>query len=215
MANEYQLTGNEAKNIAVAKTTYLARSYGVLNNISLNTNGGTVTVYDSTTGSGTLLGSIASDAPEGTYLQNIAFYNGLTIVTGGTADVTVTYRAGTSGWTVVSVSPSSSSSVSESPSASVSPSASTSISPSASVSPSASTSISPSASTSPSASVSPSASRSPSASESKSISPSSSVSPSSSLSPSASESQSLSPSTSLSPSASVSISPSSSPSWVG
>lgn len=109
----------------------------------------------------------------------------------------------------ISASPSVSPSVSASPSASKSPSASPSVSPSVSVSPSASPSVPVS---SPSASISPSVSKSPSISPSSSVSPS--VSPSVSVSPSISVSPSVSPSRSLSPSISpsVSVSPSISPS---
>jgi len=80
-----QLDGNGYKHITAAQTTYLADNYGILHGISLNTNGGgTITVYDSTTASGDVIGVIAVDAPEGPYLEGIRFNKGLTIVTGGT-----------------------------------------------------------------------------------------------------------------------------------
>ena len=191
------IEGNSHHLCDASTTNNVASGAGVLRGISLNTNGGTAIVYDSLTASGTEIGTIANDAPEGMYLEDIAFSTGLTIVTGATINVTAIYRpAGTP------FSSSTSPSVSKSPSLSPSksPSLSPSTSPSVSVSPSLSPSTSPSVSTSPSESLSPS------------LSPSFSPSFSPSLSPSTSPSVSLSPSLSPSTSPSISESPSGSPS---
>jgi len=149
MANAMYLEGAAYKNITSAQTTYLANSYGTLFGVSLNTNGATVTVYDSTSASGTPIGIIASDAPEGMYLEQIGFSKGLTVVTGGSCNVTFAYAAAfsTTGPAVSmspSISPSKSPSLSPSASPSLSPSLSSSVSPSQSLSPSLSPSISPS-----------------------------------------------------------------------
>lgn len=190
MANSVFIEGATYKHITTASTVRLSNAFGILHGISLNTNGATVTVYDNAQGTGTVIGVIAADAPEGMYLESIRFNNGLSIVPAGTVDITVVYSSPQSSLTVGSISPSASPSVSPSkspstsPSVSVSPSVSPSTSPSVSVSPSLSPSASPSVSPSKSPSVSPSAS--PSTSPSVSVSPSASpsTSPSSSVSPS-------------------------------
>ena len=176
--------GNNYKKVAASSTTRLSNTSGVLHAIVLNTNGGTVDIYDGLNDAGTSIGQIALDAPEGTFIYDIAYSTGLTVKTGATSNVTVVFRP--AGGVVSSTSASSSASPSLSPSASTSPSSSAS--PSASTSPS----------TSPS--LSPSSTPSPSLSPSKSLSPSESSSPSSSLSPSRSASPSKSPSVSISPS---------------
>jgi hypothetical protein len=183
------------RTFAVATNQVIATGAGVLVGVSLNTNGGTVTLYDNTAPSGTSIGIIASDAPEGFFPFGIAFTTGLTVTNGSTTNCTIVYR-GTSSVSSASLSPSTS--VSPSSSASVSPSESPSVSASASVSPSTSVSASSSASISPSTSVSNSTS--------PSISPSTSVSNSASSSVSPSQSPSVSPSTSVSASGSKSSS---------
>ena len=192
--------GNSYRNLSASTNTTVTTGVGVLRGISLNTNGGTVTIYDSLTPSGTKIGTIAADAPEGFFPFEASFALGLTIVTGATVDATVIYRPASTVHT----------SSSASPSTSISPSVSNSESPSTSVSNSSSASISPSTSVSNSSSASISPSTSVSNSASSSVSRSASASASASVSASASASVSRSSSTSKSPSGSVS--PSSSPS---
>lgn len=146
------IEGNAFKNVTASKTMYISTSAGVLHAVVLNTNGGTVDIYDNRAATGTKVGQIASDAPEGQFVYDVAYSNGLTVVTGATVDCTVVYRPGSSTINSPSVSPS----ISPSVSPSISPSASPSLSPSSSVSPSPSPSTSPSNSPSASPSVSPS-----------------------------------------------------------
>jgi len=169
------IEGNSYKILNASSTTLVSNAKGVLHAIAVGTKGGTVDVYDSLTGTGTLIAKISATF-EGTLILDVAYSTGLTIVTGSTVSATAIFRP----FTLVA------SSGSLSPSASASSSGSPSSSPSASGSPSGSPSASPS--------LSPSRSGSPSSSPSKSASPSASSSPSKSSSPSLSPSASLSPS---------------------
>jgi len=73
-------------------TYVLKTGAGLLYRVVLLDNAGTVTVYDNTAGSGTLLGSIDGTAGSGT-LEFSATYNvGLTVVTGGGAKATIVYE---------------------------------------------------------------------------------------------------------------------------
>jgi hypothetical protein len=188
------IEGNSFLNITGATTKVVCTGAGVLEGISINTNGGTVVVYDGLNTSGTKIASFATDLVEAFFPLHVAFTTGLTVVLGATVDVTVIYRGASATRSSSSTSPSTSVSpsvsASVSPSTSVSPSVSASVSPSTSVSASRSSSVSPSVSTSVSHSASASASKSvsPSASASASKSPSDSSSPSGSASPSASPS---------------------------
>lgn len=74
-------------------TTVVKFGPGVLHRITVNNAGSawTVTVYDSTSGSGNVIAGIAATVQ--TFHYDTAFANGLTIVTAGTTpgDLTVTY----------------------------------------------------------------------------------------------------------------------------
>lgn len=91
--------GYSYNNITTATTTTVKSGVGTLHSITINTPvaSGTITIYDSTTGSGTKIGTITNPA---TLLQmgplvaayDIAFTTGLTIVTTGAQDITVVYK---------------------------------------------------------------------------------------------------------------------------
>lgn len=84
-------------NITTATTTAVKSGAGVLHTISINALGtvaSTTTVYDNTAGSGTKIATINTLAGQETYLYDVAFSTGLTVVTTGTVapDITVSYR---------------------------------------------------------------------------------------------------------------------------
>jgi hypothetical protein len=83
--------------IATAATTTVKSGAGYLRGIVVNSKGtvaSTVTVYDNTAGSGTVIAIIDSLTLSGTFTFECAFSTGLTIVTTGTVapDITVCYR---------------------------------------------------------------------------------------------------------------------------
>lgn len=72
-----------------ASTTKTVRSTaGRLIRVTLNTNGGTVTLRDGSD----VIGIIASDAPEGTFHYGIYCNNSIICETGATSDVTVVFE---------------------------------------------------------------------------------------------------------------------------
>lgn len=91
--------GHLYQNITTATTTTVKSGAGVLHRLVVNTPvaSGTITLYDNTSGSGTKIGTVTLPS---TLLNNgpmvaqyeCAFVTGLTIVTTGTCDITVTYR---------------------------------------------------------------------------------------------------------------------------
>lgn len=83
--------------ISTATTTVVKSGAGELHAISVNTKGtvaSTITVFDNTAGSGTVIGVIDSLNLSGAFVLDVAFTTGLTIVTTGTVapDLTVSYR---------------------------------------------------------------------------------------------------------------------------
>jgi hypothetical protein len=81
--------------INTSTTTTVKSGAGTFHSIVVGGKGSsasTVTVYDNTAGSGTVLALIDSLNQVGTYLYDIAFGTGLTVVTTGAADMVVTYR---------------------------------------------------------------------------------------------------------------------------
>ena len=84
---------NLYKNITSATTTLVKSGAGSLHAIVVNNKGSTVTVttYDSLLGSGTKIATSLLTA-EGTIAYDVAFSTGLTVVTSGTTDITVSYR---------------------------------------------------------------------------------------------------------------------------
>jgi len=84
---------NLFNNIASAKTTLVKTGAGSLHSIVVNNKGSTVTVtiYDSLTAAGTKIATMLLTS-ESTITFDVAFYTGLTVVTSGTTDITVSYR---------------------------------------------------------------------------------------------------------------------------
>lgn len=83
------------KNITSATTTVVKAGSGNLHSICINTPAaaGTVSMFDNTAGSGTSLGVITSTGTiPSTLTFDVKFNIGLTIVTVGTQDVTVTFQ---------------------------------------------------------------------------------------------------------------------------
>lgn len=76
-------------------TTLIKTGAGVLHTLTVNTVGATdtVTIYDGTSASGTVIAKTDS-ALETTFIFDVAFYTGLTVVLAGTtpADITVSYN---------------------------------------------------------------------------------------------------------------------------
>lgn len=96
--NGIYVAGYSRSHISTATTTTVKSGAGVLHSIVINTKGtvaSTITVYDNTAGSGTVIAVIDSLTPIGAlYLYDVLFTTGLTLVTTGTVapDVTVAYR---------------------------------------------------------------------------------------------------------------------------
>lgn len=78
--------------IATATTTVVKSGAGVLHTIVLTeTAAGTITIYDNTAASGTVIGLLKASIVEGTYTFDCAFTTGLTIVTAAASKLTATY----------------------------------------------------------------------------------------------------------------------------
>lgn len=88
--------GNSYANITTSTTTVVKASPGVLDRVVINTVGttGSITIYDNASaGSGTKIATADSTALSGTTLSyNVAAANGITIVTTGAPNITVSYR---------------------------------------------------------------------------------------------------------------------------
>lgn len=85
--------GYSFNHITTATTTTAKSGAGTLHTIAVNKGVAvaTITVYDNTAGSGTVIAVIAADNPA-TYTYDIAFATGCTLVTSGANDVTVSYK---------------------------------------------------------------------------------------------------------------------------
>jgi hypothetical protein len=80
-------------NITTATTTTVKSGAGVLRRIVINAGvASTITIYDSLTGSGTKIGTLAASAGPGSFSYEIGFNAGLTIVTAGASDLTVCFE---------------------------------------------------------------------------------------------------------------------------
>lgn len=81
-------------NITTATTTVVKTGVGVLHSITVNTTTAfAITVYDNTSAAGTKIATIAASPVIGsTFIYDVAFKNGLTIVTAGASDLTVSYQ---------------------------------------------------------------------------------------------------------------------------
>lgn len=79
--------------IATATTTVVKSGVGVLHSITITEAvASTIVVYDNTAASGTIIASFVASAGVGTYLLDVAFSVGLTVVTAGASKLTVAYR---------------------------------------------------------------------------------------------------------------------------
>lgn len=79
--------------ISTATTTTLKSGHGQLHSITVSeTAAGTVTVYDNTAGSGTVIAVLKASIAEQTYFFDVSFNTGLTVVTAGASKLSVSYR---------------------------------------------------------------------------------------------------------------------------
>jgi hypothetical protein len=79
--------------INTATTTVVKNAPGFLQSINvLATAAGTITVYDNTAGSGTVIAVLKAGINEGTYTFNVECLTGITIITAGASDITVSFR---------------------------------------------------------------------------------------------------------------------------
>jgi len=84
-------------NIAANGTNTIKKGSGILHAIVINTKGAssnTLTIYDNTTNSGTKIGTLDTTVNFGTFLYDVRFGTGLTVVgaTGTSSDFTVVFR---------------------------------------------------------------------------------------------------------------------------
>ena len=91
------LATNSYSHISTVATTVVKSGVGNLHAVIINQKGtvaSTITMYDNTAASGTVIGILDSLNFEGTNTYDVAFTTGLTIVTTGTVapDITVSYR---------------------------------------------------------------------------------------------------------------------------
>lgn len=78
--------------ISTATTTTVKTGGGVLHAITVTeAAAGAITVYDNTAASGTVKAVLKASIVEGTYIFDITFATGLTIVTAGASKITVSY----------------------------------------------------------------------------------------------------------------------------
>ena len=79
--------------ISSATTTTVKSGAGFLHAITLGeTAAGAITVYDNTAGSGTVIAVLKASIAEQTFVLNVSFGTGLTIVTAAASKLTVSYR---------------------------------------------------------------------------------------------------------------------------
>jgi bifunctional ADP-heptose synthase (sugar kinase/adenylyltransferase) len=81
-------------NISTATTTVVKTGAGILHSITVNTTTAfAITVYDNTSAAGTKIATIAASPAIGsTFIYDVSFSTGLTIVTAGASDITVSYK---------------------------------------------------------------------------------------------------------------------------
>lgn len=85
---------NNYTNITAATTTVVDATPGVLHMVTINTTAASaITIYDSLTASGTKIATIAASPVIGsTFAYDVAYTIGLTVVTAGASDITVSWR---------------------------------------------------------------------------------------------------------------------------
>lgn len=84
------LEANNITRITTATTTTVLSGAGSLNGIFIGTTAaGTITVYDNTAGSGTIIAVFKASMPEGYYRLPVTVATGITIVTAAASDISV------------------------------------------------------------------------------------------------------------------------------
>lgn len=79
--------------ISTATTTVVKSGAGFLHTLTVNsTAAGTITIYDNTAGSGTIIAQLKASVAECSFIYDVSFSTGLTIVTGAASGLTVSYR---------------------------------------------------------------------------------------------------------------------------
>lgn len=79
--------------IATATTTVIKTGAGILHTITVEGGtAGTIIVYDNTAASGTIIASFASTNAIQTYIFDVAFVTGLTIITAAATQLSVSYK---------------------------------------------------------------------------------------------------------------------------
>lgn len=80
-------------NITSANTYAIKATSGFLHSITVNTTAaGSIIAYDNTSGAAPIIATLKASVVEGTYIYDVAFTTGLTIVTAAASDITVSYR---------------------------------------------------------------------------------------------------------------------------
>lgn len=83
------LAGSTSSYVTTASTTLIMTGRGSIVGICVTeTAASTITIYDSLTAAGTILGVLKASIAEGTYLQGVPFSTGCTMVTAGNSKVT-------------------------------------------------------------------------------------------------------------------------------
>ena len=78
--------------IATATTTVVDTGAGVLHAINITeTAAAAITVYDNTAGSGTILAAFKASVGENSFVLDVAYTIGLTVVTAGASKLTVSW----------------------------------------------------------------------------------------------------------------------------
>jgi hypothetical protein len=81
------------KYISSATTTVCKAEAGILKKIIITEAvASTIIVYDNASGAGTIIASFVASAPVGTYLFDVPFSLGLTVITAGASKLTVVYE---------------------------------------------------------------------------------------------------------------------------
>jgi hypothetical protein len=89
------ITSNSFTNITTSTTTTCKSGAGTLRSITINqagTSASTAVVYDNTAGSGTKIGTLDTLSGSRTLTYDVSFATGLTIVTTGAPDLTISWR---------------------------------------------------------------------------------------------------------------------------
>ncbi len=87
-----QQSGYSSAYIATATTTTIATGAGILHAINITeTAAGTITVYDNTAGSGTIIAVFKASIVENSFVLDASFTIGCTIVTAGASKLTATW----------------------------------------------------------------------------------------------------------------------------